>query len=538
MGRDIQAIKISGEDRRRYRDKLRRSLDVFARMLREHRFEENPSLIGQEIELNLVDSGGQPSMRNAAVLDAIADPAWATEVGQFNLEINLPPRRLDGDALAALEGEVRGSLNTGDAKAREAGSRLVMIGILPTLRRDDLHRGTLSANERYRVLNDQIFAARGEDMQIWIDGPEQLLTHADSITPEAACTSVQLHVQVSPDAFASYWNASQAIAGVQVAVAANSPFLFGKQLWHETRITLFEQATDTRPDELKEQGVRPRVWFGERWITSVFDLFEENIRYFPALLPICEDEDPQAVLDRGASPQLAEMSLHNGTIYRWNRPVYAVADGQPHLRVENRVLPAGPSVADVMANTAFYYGLVRTLAEERRPVWTQMSFGAAAGNLHAAARHGIDAHLYWPGSGDTPAAELVLRRLLPLARDGLSRWGVSPGQADRLLGIIEQRCLTGQTGAAWQTATVAALERDGADRQEALRLMTQRYIDLMHTNEPVHTWPENPPRSLSARPRRPPRPAGRLRRKGVTVEGSSFMAIEGEARDAAIELPG
>jgi hypothetical protein len=235
------------------------------------------------------------------------------------------------------------------------------------------------------------------------------------------------------------------------------------------------------------------VWFGERWITSVFDLFEENIRYFPALLPICEDEDPQASLDRGRCPQLAEMSLHNGTVYRWNRPVYAVVDGKPHLRVENRVLPAGPSVADVMANAAFYYGLVRGLAEAERPIWTQMSFGTAAENLHAAARHGIDAQLYWPGFGEAPAAELVLRRLLPVAREGLSRWGVTPGQADRLLGIIEQRCLTGRTGAAWQTATVAALtERAGADRPEALRLMTQRYIDLMHTNEPVHAWPENP----------------------------------------------
>ena len=478
---------------RLYRDKVRRSLDVFARMLRERMFEENPSQIGQEIELNLVDSRGEPSMRNAAVLDAIADPAWATEVGQFNLEINVPPRRLAGDAVADLEDEVRGSLNAGDAKAREAGSRLVMIGILPTLRHEDLHLGAMSANDRYRVLNEQIFAARGEDMRISIDGPEQLLTHADSITPEAACTSVQLHVQVSPDAFASYWNAAQAIAGVQVALAANSPFLFGKQLWQETRITLFEQATDTRPDELKEQGVRPRVWFGERWITSVFDLFEENIRYFPALLPICEEEDPQAVLERGAVPQLAEMSLHNGTVYRWNRPIYAAVNGRPHLRVENRVLPAGPSVADVMANAAFYYGLVRALAEAQRPIWTQMSFGTAAENLHEAARHGLEAHLYWPGFGEAPVAELVLRRLLPLAREGLGRWGVSPAHADRLIGIIEQRCLTGQTGAAWQVAMADAFaRRGGADRPEALRQMTQRYIEHMHANEPVHTWPTAP----------------------------------------------
>ncbi len=490
MGRDIQPIKISGEDRRIYRDRVWRSLEVLAKMLQEHMFEANPAQVGLEIELNLVDDRGMPSMRNADVLDAIADPAWATELGQFNLEINVPPRQLAGDAVADLEREVRASLNAADGNARGIGSRLVMIGILPTLQKQDLNEETLSANARYKVLNEQIFAARGEDMRIAIDGTEHLLTYADSITPEAACTSVQLHLQVSPDAFASYWNAAQAIAGVQVALAANSPFLFGKQLWHETRITLFEQATDTRPAELKEQGVRPRVWFGERWITSVFDLYEENIRYFPALLPICEEEDPLAVLEEGGSPQLAEMSLHNGTVYRWNRPVYAVVDGQPHLRVENRVLPAGPSVADVIANAAFYYGLVRALAEAERPIWTQMSFATATDNLYEAARHGLGAHLYWPGFGEAPVAELVLRRLLPLAHEGLSRWGVDPAQAGRLLGIIEQRCLTGRTGAAWQIATVAALERGGADRPEALRLMTERYIEHMHTNQPVHAWPE------------------------------------------------
>jgi gamma-glutamyl:cysteine ligase YbdK (ATP-grasp superfamily) len=492
MGRDIQAIKISGEDRRKYRDKVRRSLEVFARMLHEHLFDDNPSKVGLEIELNLVDEQGEPSMRNADVLAAIADPAWATELGQFNLEINVPPRRLGAAAVADLEQEVRDSLNAADAKARGTGSRLVMVGILPTLAERDMDEEVLSANERYRVLNEQIFAARGENMSIEIDGIEQLLTHADSITPEAACTSVQLHLQVSPEAFASYWNAAQAIAGVQVALAANSPFLFGRQLWQETRITLFEQATDTRPDELKQQGVRPRVWFGERWITSVFDLFEENLRYFPALLPICEDEDPQAELDRGATPQLAEMSLHNGTVYRWNRPVYAVADGKPHLRVENRVLPAGPSVADVMANAAFYYGLVHALAQAQRPIWTQMSFATAADNLHEAARYGLDAQLYWPGLGEAPAAELVLRRLLPLAQEGLASWGVDPAQAARLLGIIEQRCLTGRTGAAWQVAMTRALTgRTGPGRPEALRQMTQRYIEHMHTNEPVHTWPED-----------------------------------------------
>jgi len=492
MGRDIQAVEISGEDRRVYGDKLRRSLDVLARMLREREFEASPSQVGLEIELNLVDGQMRPSMRNAQVLDAITDPAWGTELGQFNLEINVPPRQLAGDALTELEQQVRASLNAADRKARGAGSRLVMVGILPTLGERHMRMSMMSANARYRVLNEQILAARGEDLRIQIDGAERLLTYADSITPEAACTSVQLHVRISPDAFAGYWNAAQAIAGVQVALAANSPFLFGRQLWHETRITLFQQATDTRPEQLKRQGVRPRVWFGERWITSVLDLFEETIEFFPALLPICDDEEPLAVLDRGAVPQLGEMSLHNGTVYRWNRPVYAVVDGRPHLRVENRVLPAGPSVADVLANAAFYYGLVRALAEARNPVWTQMPFAAAADNLREAARYGMGARLFWPGLGEVPSAELVVRHLLPLAREGLRRWDVHSASADRLLGIIEQRCLTGQTGAAWQIGMVAALTRHGAGRPRALSRMTERYIEHMHTNEPVHAWPVSP----------------------------------------------
>ncbi|MCP2340255.1 hypothetical protein FHU30_005630 [Actinomadura rupiterrae] len=480
-------------DRRRYREKVRRDLDVLARMLGESQFEFDRPHIGLEIELNLIDAAGDPLMRNADVLKAIADPAWATELGQFNLEINIPPRELGGDNAHELEQEVRDHLVHAEAHAREVGAELVTIGILPTLRRADIGEEALSANNRYKLLNDEIFAARGEEIRIDIDGPEPLCMHTDTITPEAACTSVQFHIQVSPERFAAHWNAAQAIAGPQVALAANAPFLFGHRLWRETRIPLFEQATDTRPDELKAQGVRPRVWFGERWITSVFDLFEENTRYFPALLPICEEEDPEAVLDGGGIPELPELALHNGTIYRWNRPIYAVVNGRPHLRVENRVLPAGPTVADTVANGAFYYGLLRVLAEEERPVWSRMSFATARENLHRAARDGIDARLYWPGLGELPASELVLHRLLPLAHEGLDRWGVEPSRRDRLLGIIEGRCLAGRTGADWQIGTVEAVEeRIGPRRPDALRAMTRSYVRNMNSNEPVHTWPIGP----------------------------------------------
>ncbi|TQS43252.1 alkene reductase [Cryptosporangium phraense] len=489
MGRDVPAVEFTREDRRRYREKVRASLDVLERMLAESRFDFDRPLTGLEIELNLVDADGRPAMRNAEVLGVIADDAWATEIGQFNLEINLPPRRIAEDGPGALEKEVRDALNHADDKARTIGAQLALIGILPTLRESHVGPDTISANDRYRLLNEQIFAARGEDLPIRIDGVERLDTYADSVAPEGACTSVQFHLQVSPATFGSYWNAAQAAAGAQVALGANSPYLFGHRLWAETRIPLFEQATDTRSAELKAQGVRPRVWFGERWITSVFDLFEENSRYFPALLPLTEDEDPAAVLEAGGTPSLSELTLHNGTIWRWNRPVYAVVDDRPHLRVENRVLPGGPTVVDIAANMAFYYGLIRALVDSERPVWSQMSFAAAKENFQAGARDGIHSRQYWPGAGEVPVSELVLRHLLPLASDGLDAWGVSAEERDRLLGVIEGRCLTHRTGADWQVASVEKYERSGLDRDEALRRMTVDYLDLMHSNAPAHTWP-------------------------------------------------
>ncbi len=492
MGQQVAPRTFSREDRQRYRRKVRACLDVFARMLSEARFHPERRSFGMEIELNLTDDAGEPALVNAAALEAIADPAFQTELGQFNVEINVAPRLLEGEVFSELENDARASLNDAEERARTVGAHMMIIGILPTIGPQQLRAEVFSANPRYALLNEQVFAARGEDLEIAIDGVERLLIHADTIAPEAACTSVQLHQQVEPEAFARYWNAAQAIAGVQVGVAANSPFFCGKELWRETRIALFEQATDTRPEELKIQGVRPRVWFGERWITSIFDLFEENVRYFPSLLPVTEDEDPLETLERGDVPQLAELRLHNGTIYRWNRPIYDVVRDQPHLRVENRVLPAGPTVIDIMANAAFYYGLIRVIADDDRPVWSQMSFSAAEENFHAGARGGIDAKLYWPGLGEVPAAELVLRRLLPLAHEGLSRWGLASADADRLLGIIERRCVTLRNGAAWQSQMFHHLyEGGGLDRGEALLEMTRRYREYMHSNQPVHEWPLN-----------------------------------------------
>ncbi|WP_341258020.1 glutamate--cysteine ligase [Gordonia malaquae] len=501
MGAEVDHQKFSGADRVRFRSQVSKGTDAIARMLADGLFTDHgrppEPLLGMEVELNLIDENAEPSMANTRVLEAIADPDFQTELGQFNIEINVSPRPFVGGDTVSLEQMLRTSLNRAEARAASTGNHLLMIGMLPTLRHEHFAGQWISTNPRYSLLNEQIFAARGEDLELDITGvplsepfnAERLLTTTDSILPEAACTSLQLHLRVAPEDFAAHWNAAQAIAGIQVALAGNSPFLSGKALWHETRIPVFEQATDTRPLELRNQGVRPRVWFGERWINTIFDLFEENTRYFPALLPVSTDIDPIDELDAGRIPDLDELRMHNGTVYRWNRPVYDVVDGQAHLRVENRVLPAGPTVVDIMANSAFYYGLVRGLVESDRPLWSQMSFDAARENLAAGAQWGLDSQLYWPNIGWVSPDELTLRRLLPLAEKGLTSFGVSEKAKRRYLGVIEGRCVTKQTGSVWQRRAVLAREEAGETRRQALHGMLLDYKTLMHEGEPVHNWP-------------------------------------------------
>ena len=492
---DATTSDSTPDDRDRYRTKIHRCLEALRRMVREDRFAAEEPRTGVEIELALVDGRMCPAMLNHAVLDRSASELLTSELGRWNLEINLPPRMLPGTSAEALERDVLDSISTARESASAVGATPVTIGILPTLTVEHLESGQLTEDPRYALLNREMVAARGEPFRLDIREPtagptaEHLLLDVDSITPEAACTSLQLHLQLTPAAFPAYWNAAQAVAGVQVALAANSPFLLGHRLWAETRVPLFAQAVDTRPVELRNQGVRPRVWFGDRWASSVEDLFEENVRYFAALLPLDEDEDPLAVLDAGGAPGLHELRMHNGTVWRWNRPVYDVADGVAHLRLENRVLPAGPTAVDSVANAMFFYGLVRALAESPHPPWERMSFAAAESNFDEGARRGIAAEVHWPGRGLVGVPELVLDVLLPLAAEGLAGWGVDADSARRYLAIIEARCRTRQTGATWQTGVVADLEADGTDRPRAMQLMLQRYVDLMLTNEPVHTWP-------------------------------------------------
>ncbi|AZA08525.1 Carboxylate-amine ligase YbdK [Corynebacterium pseudopelargi] len=514
MGDAVSTESYTPRQRTRYRQRLMDDLEVFDRHLQEAEFIDKGT-IGLELELNLVDEDMQPKLCNADVLDALpkehADE-YQSEIGAYNVELNHPPLSISGDGLRELHDGLTQRLDVVREAANKAGAKVAMIGTLPSVTTDFLHSPDwMTPENRYKALSNSVLESRGELVRIDVERQERYHEDFEDVAPESTCTSIQLHLQVAPDRFAAAWNASQAIAGVQAALSANSPLFAGHKLWHESRIPVFEQSIDTRTPELITQGVRPRVWFGERWITSAFDLFEENVRYFSPLLPEDRVEAGTPIITDG-KPGLHYLNLQNGTIWRWNRPIYDPNTELSHIRVENRLLPAGPSVADIVADAAFYYGLVNFLVGQTRPVWSRLSYQDATSNFFAGARDGLYAHLEWPTLGRIPVSKLVTDHLLEYAEQGLKQLEVDPKLIDENLSIIEGRAQSQQNGATWQlvalenaTAAVVSEYReaqgeqalatsdllDAPDtplRREAIARMLKAYIAQQQTGKPVHTW--------------------------------------------------
>ncbi len=484
---DPSALVVGHTDEVRRR--LERSVAAMRRMVDGGWFDAHEDTIGMEVELDLVDPLGRPRLINDAVLARLGRADMQHELGQFNVELNLAPRRLQDRVLHDSERELADVLESCRARIERLGVRLVAVGMLPTLSADELTVERLSHNPRYSLISGRMRAARQRPFLVRIiDGCEPIEFTTDSAAPEAAATSLQLHLRVPPDRFAAYYNAAQMIAGAQVAVAANSPYLLARRVWQETRITLLEQLLDTRRRREVRAGAPARVRLGDRWVNGPVELFDDLVRLFPPLFPMLEAEDPDSALAAGRAPTLRELRLHNGTVWRWNRPVYDVQTGRPQLRIENRVLPSGPTPVDMIANAAFYYGLVRTLVDSDPPPWKQVPFEAAEQNLHRAAREGLAARLCWQGV-DRPADQLTREVLLPAAAAGLDAWGVDAADRDRYLGVIEARVRCGRTGAVWQTETLRNLEEHGLQRIPALREMTRRYAEHALTGAPVHEWP-------------------------------------------------
>ncbi|WP_025272934.1 hypothetical protein [Haloglycomyces albus] len=497
MGDEVNRAALQRSDPQKYLHQLETGRDALERMVNDGHMEDNSPYTGVELELNLINDTGGPSYNNDAILNRLetsgneeAFYAAQPELGSFNMELNLPPRLLEGHGLTWYESDMAAAL----AEVRHAANRhdtgLLPIGTIPTLYAEDIGPKAISSAPRYRLLDEQILNARGDNIQLDVQGAESLTFSCDTIAPEAASTSIQFHLQVPASSFAHYWNIAQALCGLQLAVGANSPYLLGRQLWSETRVILFEQGTDTRPAPMRANGAIPRAWFGEKWIDTPVDLFDENYKHFAPLLPITDEEDPLGEVAAGNPPNLNALRLHNGTVYRWNRPVYDVMDNKPHLRIENRVVPSGPSPIDMTANMAFYYGLLLYYGTVGEPIYHQLDFPSATANLHMASRHGIHCDQIWPSFGQLPARYLILDHLLPLAEEGLRVLKVDTRDIERYLGVIDQRCRRGVNGATWQVArTYVAEHRDRLSRANALKAMTCDYSKLAESGLPVHEWP-------------------------------------------------
>lgn len=490
MGLEIDREEFDDDDHDRFAGKLRACLTAMRLVAARPGFGAGEPTMGAELELNLVDAHHRPAFLNREVLAHLVDDRVTLELDRFNLEINAPPFPLRGRPFSATARELSEAMAATRRAAKEHGANIVAIGILPTLREEDLTHGALTEGRRYRALSASLRRLRRSPFPLHVRGEDELRLDAEDVTYEGANTSFQVHLRAAPDAFASTYNAAQMATAVALAVAGNSPMFLGRRLWDETRIALFRQAVDDR--QAGDDDWRPsRVSFGHGWVRKgAVELFEESVHLHAPLLPVCSDEDPIAAARLGIAPSLAELRLHHGTVWRWNRAVYDEAAGG-HFRVELRALPAGPTVTDMVANAAFLLGLTLGLRDDADALVTKLTFGHARRNFYEAARRGLDAELLWPSEcGVTPfSATALAARLLPLARHGLLQAGVEPDEADACLDTIDRRLATRTTGARWQRRAFAEALATTANREAAAARMLARYSELSETEAPVHSWP-------------------------------------------------
>ncbi|WP_218080603.1 hypothetical protein [Anthocerotibacter panamensis] len=471
MGQEIATSHFTTADFDAFTERLRLETALLEEWFQAGRFCAHQKMAGFELEAWLIDRDFRPAPINAEFLERLASPLVVPELARFNVELNGTPLPLTGHVLSEMGAELAETWSLCAQTAHNLNAELVMVGMLPTVRQEDLTLANVSALARFRALNEQVFRLRQDrPLHLKIHGQELLDIQHPDIMIEAAATSFQTHLQVSPAEAVRYYNASQILSAPIVAVAANSPYLFGKDLWDETRIPLFEQAVAGGDPDLALR----RVSFGTGYARgSLMECFQENLTVYPVLLPMAME---------GAAEHLRHVRLHNGTIWRWNRPLIGFGlEGEPHVRIEHRVIPAGPTLVDSLANAALYYGLVQSLATQAEPPEARLPFETAQDNFYQAAQHGLRAQITWVEGQQVSIRALFLEHLLPLAHRGLEELGLVQGDIALFLGIIAGRVQTGQNGAAWQRAYVA---HHGATMTE----LTAAYVAHQHCGEPVHEW--------------------------------------------------
>ncbi|NBC26919.1 MAG: CBS domain-containing protein [Bacteroidetes bacterium] len=488
MGEERVKVPESKEQSQKFLKYLLRDVRAMSKMLEEGWFEIDNIRIGAEQEVCLIDHNVKPAPIAMELLEALDDKSFTTELAKFNLETNLDPLLFKGKCLSQMEVNIQKKLDFAREKIKELDGDIALAGVLPTIRKSDLDIQNLTPLPRYRAICDAINKLRGDEYELRIQGTDELLMKFDTPLLEACNTGFQVHLQVNPDDFVHKYNLAQAITGPVLASAVNSPLLFGKRLWKETRIALFHQSVDTRKvgDHLRESS--PRVTFGNQWLKeSILEIYQEDIARYRVILSSEIDEDVEQLMEEGKVPELMALQVHNGTVYRWNRPCYGISNGKPHLRIENRVFPSGPTVTDEIANAAFWLGLLNGMDQEYPDISKVLDFDDAKMNFFAASKLGLDTKFRWVNDKRYSAVDLICSELLPMAREGLESVGVDSGDITSYLDIIEERTDVGQTGSHWAIQSYNSLMKD-VTREQALTAVTNATIKNQKKGEPAHKW--------------------------------------------------
>jgi len=476
MGNEIPSSHFSDEDVANFNSRLNQETALLSDWFAQNRFAPEQQMFGYELEAWLIDKNHNPTPINEQFLKALNHPLVVHELASFNVELNSLPQHLSGPVFGNMHKNLNQIHDSCRKQAQQLGSDMLTVGILPTVKESDLTLKNMSNSPRYRALNEQVLRLRhGRPLHINIKGKEHLRIQHDDVMLEAAATSFQLHLQVPLHLAARYYNAAIVLSGPMVAATGNSPFLFGKQLWEETRIPLFEQAVSVGGHHTEVEGDFKRVFFGTDYAkASLFECFQENLEHFPPILPVLFDEPPEL---------LTHLRLHNGTIWRWNRPLIGFDEhGVPHLRIEHRVIPAGPSVIDTVANAALFVGAMKSLTGLRYPPEMDLSFNHARHNFYQAARLGLAATFHWFNDQQINAREFLLHYLIPSARTGLEQLDIDDRDIALYLGVIEHRIKSGQTGTQWQQRFASLHGYD-------MHALTVAYANLQQSGKPVHEWP-------------------------------------------------
>ena len=489
MGDTRVKLAESNEQVQKFMKNVLKDLRALERMLEEEWFETDPIRIGAEQELCVIDKQMKPFFGADEILQKLNHENFTHEFAKFNLEINVnPPLKFTGDCLSHLEHNLQRDVARVREVAEELDAEILLHGLLPTVRKSDVSIESLTEIPRYAALCEAINNLRGKEYELRIQGMDELLMKFDTPMLEGCNTGFQVHLQIKPNEFAAKYNVAQAITAPVLSSAVNSPVFLGKRLWAETRIAIFHQSVDTRGvgDHLRDSA--PRVTFGNHWVKdSILDIYKEDISRYRVLLSSDVEEDVEALMAKGITPELMALRVHNGTVYRWNRACYGVGGGKPHLRIENRVLPSGPTVLDEIANTAFWLGLLNGFEDEHPDITKELDFDDAKMNFFAASKMGLDTTFEWTGNRKVNAKDLILDELLPLAQHGLKKAAVSSSDIDTYLSVIQERVKAGKTGAYWVVKSYGNLIKEG-NREQALTTVTSAMLKNQKKGEPVHKW--------------------------------------------------